>query len=120
VLYLATRTSHAQHRESGNDLRKQLRRERLQLDVVRMHVHETAHRLGYSRAIMLVHEFITDQTNDEYHRRNAADLEAFVRRLSHGAVANVEAAQIYGPSFLSLHVSAAPADLGTAAARSAG
>lgn len=56
-----------------------------------------AERRRYSRAITLVHEFITDQTNDEYHRRNAADLGLFVRRLSHGAVANVEPAQIHGP-----------------------
>jgi hypothetical protein len=46
---------------------------------------------------MLVHEFITDQTNDEDHRWNAAELGLFVRRLFHGAVANVEATQIHGP-----------------------
>lgn len=56
-----------------------------------------AERRGYSRAVMLVHEFITDETKDEYHVRNAADLGFFLCRLSLGKVANAEAAQIYGP-----------------------
>jgi hypothetical protein len=56
-----------------------------------------AERRVYSRAVMLVHEFITDQTNDEYHSRNAADLGFFLCRLSHGEVAKVEVAQIHGP-----------------------
>jgi hypothetical protein len=41
-----------------------------------------AERQGCDRAILLVHEFITTKTNDEKHRRNAADLEAFLQRLS--------------------------------------
>jgi hypothetical protein len=37
-----------------------------------------------TRAVLLVHEFETPWTNDELHRRNAEDLEAFVRRLMPG------------------------------------
>ena len=56
-----------------------------------------AERRGYSRTLMLVHEFITEKTTDERHRRNADDLDIFVNRLSHGTVTTVRSAGIYGP-----------------------
>jgi hypothetical protein len=37
-----------------------------------------------TRAVVLVHEFETPWTDDDLHRRNAEDLEAFVRRLMPG------------------------------------
>lgn len=52
-----------------------------------------AEKAGAARAVLLVHEFITDRTSDAKHRRNHADLDAFLillkARLSgklHGAV----------------------------------
>jgi hypothetical protein len=56
-----------------------------------------AERCGYSRALMLVHEFVTDKTKDANHCRNAADLDLFLRRLSHGAVVNLSVGEILGP-----------------------
>ncbi|MGE0623831.1 MAG: nucleotidyl transferase AbiEii/AbiGii toxin family protein [Pseudomonadales bacterium] len=56
-----------------------------------------AERHGYSRALMLVHEFITSRTRDEKHRQNAEDLDRFVRRLSHGEVEMVGDGEIRGP-----------------------
>lgn len=56
-----------------------------------------AERRGYSRALMLVHEFVTDKTSDEKHRLNAADLSAFVRRLSGGRTKEIPNGDIRGP-----------------------
>jgi hypothetical protein len=56
-----------------------------------------AERHGYSRALMLVHEFISSRTRDEKHRQNADDLDRFVRRLSHGEVEMVGDGEIRGP-----------------------
>ena len=56
-----------------------------------------AERQGYSRALMLVHEFITDKTDDKKHDRNAGDLDAFVYQLSHGRISKIESGKIYGP-----------------------
>ena len=56
-----------------------------------------AERRGYSRALMLVHEFVTDKTKDANHRRNAADLDLFLRRLSHGGVVSLAVGEIRGP-----------------------
>jgi hypothetical protein len=39
---------------------------------------------GATRAVLLVHEFETPWTDDDLHRRNAEDLEAFVGRLMPG------------------------------------
>jgi len=36
---------------------------------------------GATQAVLMVHEFVTDQTDDALHARNAADLDAFVDRL---------------------------------------
>jgi hypothetical protein len=56
-----------------------------------------AERHGYSRALVLVHEFITEKTTDDKLRRNTEDLDTFVNRLSHGVVSTVQSSRIYGP-----------------------
>ncbi|MBK6278296.1 MAG: hypothetical protein IPF57_09205 [Gammaproteobacteria bacterium] len=56
-----------------------------------------AKRQGVSRAVMLVHEFVTIRTEDINHARNAADLDAFVSRLSHQSVISVDSGRLYGP-----------------------
>jgi len=56
-----------------------------------------AERQGYSRAIMLVHEFFTDKTKDDNHNRNKEDLKLFLARLSHDAPKHLEAGEIRGP-----------------------
>lgn len=52
---------------------------------------------GLDRAVLLVHEFVTDKTSDEKHDENARDLNHFVARLSHGAVTSVQPEYLYGP-----------------------
>ena len=59
-----------------------------------------AERKGYSRSIMLVHEFITNATTDKKHAINKADLENFVAQLSNGTVTNVSNGQLCGPFFV--------------------
>ncbi len=56
-----------------------------------------AQRRGCSRALMLVHEFITSDTRDEKHHENAGDLNRFVQRISHGGFQNIQAGTIVGP-----------------------
>ena len=56
-----------------------------------------AERCGYTRALMLIHEFVTDKTSDDKHARNAEDLNTFVKRLSHGSVTAVRRGGIEGP-----------------------
>jgi hypothetical protein len=54
-------------------------------------------RLGFQRTVLLVHEFITDRCDEEKQRRNADDLNRFARRISGGAVSEVEPGKVYGP-----------------------
>ena len=56
-----------------------------------------AQRKGCSRAVMLVHEFVTNKTLDENHARNATDLSTFLDRLTNGACTSVDAGCLYGP-----------------------
>lgn len=56
-----------------------------------------AERRGYSRTVMLVHEFITDNTSDDKHRQNASDLNMFLKRLSQGRVSIIRTGEICGP-----------------------
>ena len=56
-----------------------------------------AQRRSVSRAVLLIHEFVTEQTLDEKHERNAADLDAFVRHISGGGIEGVEAGTVCGP-----------------------
>lgn len=59
-----------------------------------------AERRGYTRVLMLIHEFFTDKTSDDLHLRNAYDLNNFVARLSHGTVTAVRPDSICGPFFV--------------------
>lgn len=56
-----------------------------------------AERRGFSRAILLVHEFVTSKTNDDKHLQSAQDLDKFVERISEGLVTSVQTGRIYGP-----------------------
>jgi hypothetical protein len=56
-----------------------------------------ADRRGYKRTLFLIHEFVTNRTIDENHRRNAGDLDLFLHRLSHGATQSIENGKILGP-----------------------
>lgn len=56
-----------------------------------------AERRGCNRALLLIHEFVTNRTCDENHARNAADLNAFATRVSHGSTASVGVDSIRGP-----------------------
>lgn len=54
-------------------------------------------RRGVGRVVLLVQEFVTTKTTDKKHRANGKDLDAFMRRLSAGAVREVAPGQLYGP-----------------------
>jgi len=56
-----------------------------------------AERHGYSRALVLIQEFVTSATDDARHKSNARDLSVFVKRLSHGAISEVASGSIQGP-----------------------
>ncbi|MEK9505533.1 hypothetical protein WI523_13315 [Gemmatimonadota bacterium CCK-12] len=56
-----------------------------------------AERAGNTRAVLLIHEFVTDATKDELHTKNAEALDRFAERVSDGKIAGVEAGQIAGP-----------------------
>jgi len=56
-----------------------------------------AQQIGASRAVLLIHEFVTNETDDERHRKNARDLRNFVRRLTAGAVREVVPGALMGP-----------------------
>jgi hypothetical protein len=56
-----------------------------------------AERRGIDRALVLVHEFVTDVTLNVNHLRNTADLNAFTKRISHGAVIGIHDGDIEGP-----------------------
>jgi hypothetical protein len=48
-------------------------------------------------AIFIVHEFITERTKDANHKRNAADLDRFVRALSRDNTLSVQPGHLLGP-----------------------
>jgi hypothetical protein len=56
-----------------------------------------AQRRGVNRAVMLVHEFVTDETTDDRHAANAVDLDRFVLRLSGGTHLSVHEGEMAGP-----------------------
>lgn len=55
-----------------------------------------ANRRGLVRAVMLVHEFITTETEDTKHQSNARDLDAFLTQMSGEAVC-VQEGHLLGP-----------------------
>jgi hypothetical protein len=56
-----------------------------------------AERQRSDRAILLIHEFVTDKTKDAKHSSNQRDLNRFVARLSHGKVTDMDVDNLYGP-----------------------
>ena len=56
-----------------------------------------AHRRNAARAVILIHEFITPQTKDGNHARNAADLAAFLSRLMGRDLTVADDGRLYGP-----------------------
>lgn len=56
-----------------------------------------AERRSADRAVLLVHEFVTDRTSDELHGANARDLDSFVLRISGGAIDSLRAGELAGP-----------------------
>ena len=56
-----------------------------------------AQRRQLTRAVMLVHEFITPAIADGNHNRNAADLQGFVERLSGRTGLLVKNGELQGP-----------------------
>lgn len=56
-----------------------------------------AERRGVNRAVLLIHEFVTDETADDKHAANSLDLDRFVRRLSGKAELSVSSGQLLGP-----------------------
>jgi hypothetical protein len=53
--------------------------------------------IGADKAVLVVHEFVTTETSAKKLAANHSDLTAFVKRISRGAVANVESGKLYGP-----------------------
>ena len=56
-----------------------------------------AERRGYSRAVLLIQEFITAKTSDDNHSRNTQDLLNFVKALAPGSASEVKSGELYGP-----------------------
>jgi len=56
-----------------------------------------AHQSCAQVAVFIVHEFVTDRTEDRHHRVNTRDLEAFVTRLSDGAIREIRSGELVGP-----------------------
>jgi hypothetical protein len=56
-----------------------------------------AHQSNAKLAVFIVHEFVTDSTRDENHQANTSDLDAFVSRLSDGAIRKLRSGEIVGP-----------------------
>ena len=56
-----------------------------------------AARRGDVRTLLLIQEFRTARTTDDKHAANTKDLNAFIHRLTHGAIARVETGSVYGP-----------------------
>lgn len=50
-----------------------------------------------SLAVLIVHEFITEQTNDARHAANAADYERFLHRLAGGEIFRDKTSPLLGP-----------------------
>ena len=62
-----------------------------------------AQRRSTDRTVVIIHEFVTDQTSDQKRDDNARDLNAFVHKLSGGAVETVADGTVRGPLDLPGH-----------------
>lgn len=56
-----------------------------------------ASRRGLSRAVMLSHEFITNETTDKKHHANARDLDAFLTQIAGGNAVSAQGGHLLGP-----------------------
>ncbi len=56
-----------------------------------------ARELRATRAVFAIQEFVTDQTRDDKHGRNASDLNQFLERLTDGAIRNLAEGALIGP-----------------------
>ena len=56
-----------------------------------------AERRTSERAVVMIHEFVTNRTSDECHATNASDLDGFVQLISEGSVAAVTPGALHGP-----------------------
>jgi hypothetical protein len=52
---------------------------------------------GSTRAVFLVQEFVTDDTADERHERNAADLDQLLERITFGKSHRLHPGELVGP-----------------------
>ncbi|MCY3736255.1 MAG: hypothetical protein OXG13_07615 [Gemmatimonadaceae bacterium] len=62
-----------------------------------------AQRRCVGRAVLIIHEFASDQTSCQKHLENAEDLNAFVTKLSDGEVTSVAEGTVRGPFELPGH-----------------
>ena len=62
-----------------------------------------AKRQSAQRAVLIIHEFVTDLTSDQRRDDNARDLDAFVHKLSDGVVETVAKGTVRGPFELPGH-----------------
>lgn len=70
---------------------------RYQLFTAAVGVLRAAEYRGIERAVLLVHEFITDATTDKEHASNASDLDDWLLRASSGQFAHLGANTMVGP-----------------------
>ena len=56
-----------------------------------------ASRIGASRAVLIIQEFVTSKTTDARHEANGEDLDRFICRLSQGAVVHCADGTLAGP-----------------------
>ena len=56
--------------------------------------------IGSTTAVFVIHEFVTDETRDDYHARNARDLNAFMTRTSGGSINRIVSGELIGPLLL--------------------
>ena len=56
-----------------------------------------AERRGASRAVMLVHEFVTSATLDKNHERNSVDLQSFLHRIAGRPIEGLQDGRLFGP-----------------------
>jgi hypothetical protein len=56
-----------------------------------------AHEVKAFAAVLIIHEFVTDKSDDRKHRRNEKALNAFVARLTNQSVKSLPAGTVLGP-----------------------
>jgi hypothetical protein len=56
-----------------------------------------AAKIGADRAILIIHEFVTDDANEAGQESNANDLNLFVKRITDGARQELKVNQLIGP-----------------------